>query len=110
MLLSARKKLLPYLLIALAAIACLGAIAELRGRLYYPSVKIHAPEGIEITFLFGGRTDRTRCETVAANVSNSILAVCTMCEIGETTCLDSLGPQHRKLLSAEPLDLPSARL
>jgi lipopolysaccharide/colanic/teichoic acid biosynthesis glycosyltransferase len=68
------------------------------------------PGGIDITFLFNGRKDKTSCETLAANVTNSMLAVCPTCQTKAKQCLDSLEPQHRKLLSAEPLDIPSARL
>ncbi len=68
------------------------------------------PGGIDITFLFNGRRDKTSCETLAVNVTNSMLAVCPTCQTKAKQCLDSLEPQHRKLLSAEPLDIPSARL
>lgn len=107
---AARNKVVPYLLIAVAVIAGWAAIAEFRSRLYYPSVKVRAQEGMEIAFLFGGRTDRARCEALAANVGDSVLAVCPACKIAEKTCLVTLEPQQQKALSTEPLDLPSARL
>jgi hypothetical protein len=68
------------------------------------------PGGIDITFLFNGRKDKTSCETLATSVTNGMLTVCPTCQTKAKQCLDSLEPQHRKLLSAEPLDTPSARL
>ncbi len=105
-----RSTFLPLLLIALGALMSLGAIVVFKNTLYYPYVEMSVPGDIDITFLFNGRKDKTSCETLAANVTNSMLAVCPTCQAKARQCLDSLEPQHRKLLSAEPLDIPSARL
>ena len=99
--------LLPFLLLYLAAT---NATAAFKTTLYYPYIEMSVPGGIDITFLFNGRKDKTSCETLAANVTNSMLAVCPTCQAKAKQCLDTLEPQHRKLLSAEPLDIPSARL
>lgn len=107
---SGLKRYLPALLIALAAVATLVAIAAFKSALYYPTVRITGPEQIDITFLFRGRSDKIRCETLTANVANSILSVCPMCQIKERACLDALGFQQRRMLSAEPLDLASSRM
>ncbi len=104
------RRLLPALLITLGAIATFDAIAVFKNTLHYPYVEISVPGGMDIKFLFNGRRDKTSCESLAANVANSILAVCPTCQTKEKKCLDSLEPQHRKMLSAEPLDVPSARL
>jgi len=98
------------LFLILAAMAPLNATAAFKNTLYYPYVEMGVQGGIDITFLFNGRKDKTSCETLVANVTNSMLAVCPTCQIKVKQCLDSLEPQHRKLLSAEPLDIPSARL
>ena len=105
-----RTTLLPLLFLILAAIAPLNATAAFKNTLYYPYVEMSVPGGIDITFLFNGRRSKTSCETLAANVTNSMLAVCPTCQTKAKQCLDSLEPQHRKLLSAWPLDIPSARL
>ena len=104
------RQFLPILLIALGALASLGAIVVFKTTLYYPYVEMSIPGGIDITFLFNGRKDKTSCETLTANVTNSMLAVCPTCQTKAKQCLDSIEPQHRKLLSAAPLDTPSARL
>lgn len=77
---------------------------------FYPYAEISVPGGIDMTFLFNGRRDNTSCETLAANVIDSMLAVCPTCQAKAKKCLDTLEPQHRKMLSAEPLDMPSAQL
>ena len=105
-----RTAFLSLLLIGLGALVSLNATAAFRTTLYYPYVEMSVPGDIDITFLFNGRRDKTSCEALAANVTNSMLAVCPTCQTKATKCLDSLEPQHRKLLSAEPLDMPSARL
>ncbi len=101
--------LLPFLFLILAAIAPLTSTASFRTTLYYPYVEMNVPGGVDITFIFNGRKDKTSCETLTANITNSILTVCPTCQTKVKQCLDSLEPQHRKLLSAEPLDIPSAR-
>ena len=99
--------LLPLLFLFLTAT---NATAAFRSTLYYPYVEMSAPGGIDITFLFSARKDAASCETLATSVTNGMLAVCLTCQIKAKQCLDSLDPQHRKMLSADPLDVPSARL
>ncbi len=105
-----RTTLLPLLFFILAAIAPLTATAAFKTTLYYPYVEMSVPGGIDITFLFNGRKDKTGCETLATSVTNGMLTVCPTCQTKAKQCLDTLEPRHRKLLSAEPLDVPSARL
>jgi len=105
-----RTTFLPLVFIGIGALVSLGAIVVFKNTLYYPYVEMSVPGGIDITFLFNGRKDKTSCETLVANVTNSMLAVCPTCQAKAKKCLDTLEPQHRKLLSAEPLDIPSARL
>src|SRR6185295_4325273 len=95
---------------ALAAMATLVAIAVFKNALYYPILRITGPEQMDITFLFRGRNDKTRCETLTTNVANSILPLCPMCQIKERACVDTLNSQQRKLLSADPIDHVSARM
>ena len=101
---------LAFLFLILATLAPRGAAAAVKTTLYYPYVEMSVPGDANITFLFNGRSDAASCETLAANVANSMLTVCPTCQTKARTCLDALEPQHRKLLSAAPLDVPSARL
>jgi FlaA1/EpsC-like NDP-sugar epimerase len=73
-------------------------------------VRISGPDQLDITFLFSGRSDKARCERLTTNITNSVLSVCPMCQVREKACLDTLDARQRKLLSAEPLDVASARL
>lgn len=98
------------LLIGLGALVALGAIVVFKNTLYYPYVEMKVPGDIDVTLLFNGRKDKTSCEMLVANVTNSMLAVCPTCQAKAKKCLDTLEPQHRRMISAEPLDLPSARL
>ena len=104
------NRLVTLLLIGLGALVSLDATADFRTTLYYPYVEMSVPGGIDITYLFDGRKDKKSCETLVANVTNSMLAVCPTCQTKAKRCLTSLEPQHRKLFSVEPLDVPSARL
>ncbi len=78
---------------------------------FYPYAEISVPGGVYITFLFNGRRQKASCENLAATVTNGMLAVCPACRAKVTKCIDTLDPQNRTmLLSADPLDVPSARI
>jgi len=99
------------LLIALAAAAFAGAFLISSTKFHYATVTVAIPGNhLEITVLLPGRRNRASCEAAATGFANSTLAVCPACQITERACLDALGPQGRKLLSEEPLEIPSARL
>jgi FlaA1/EpsC-like NDP-sugar epimerase len=107
---ASRKHFLPYILLAVAIAAGIGAFSELRTQSYYPFIKIRAPDAVEIDFLFVGSRQRADCETIAGTVVNSILSVCPTCSIQTRICLDKLSPEQKSILSSEPLAIPSARM
>ena len=104
------RNVLPVLLIAVSVAAFFGAVRVLTGAHYYPSMVIRAPGQIEISFLFGPRNEKAICETLTANVTNSILSVCQGCKVKDRQCLEALDPRQQAILSTTPLEAPSVRL
>ena len=66
----------------LAAMAFLGAGIVLSSARYHPYAQVkNVPGNLNIQFLLSGRAQKANCETLIANVTNSILAVCPKCQI-----------------------------
>lgn len=76
----------------------------------YPYLEVDTDNKITTTFLFEQRNDEHSCRRVLHEMARRIVSVCQSCEVIESKCLGSLNPEQRRLLSAEPLDSPSARL
>jgi len=104
------KRILPLILISITVTTFWGAVEIFRNVVYYPSVAISAPGGVNVNFLFNGREDQSYCQQLLTNVANSMLSVCPTCQIKQKVCAETLGAEQQKLLSAEPLDVASVRM
>ena len=101
-------RLLPILVLGLTAALTAAAIEFLPETLYFPVVEYSMPDHIRITMFKNGDLERTSCEQGAAKVATAIRASCPACKVVDR-CFRGLDAERRKILSREPLAMPSAR-
>ncbi|MGE5526738.1 MAG: MraY family glycosyltransferase [Rhodospirillaceae bacterium] len=77
---------------------------------YYPSFTMSASGHANVDFLFNWQPSKASCEATLDNVTHSIVAACPSCTLEKKECRSSLDPSQRRLLSAEPLSVPSSRI
>ena len=77
--------------------------------LYFPVVEYSTPENIQLMLLKNGELEQSSCEQGASQVARAIRSNCPACKVVER-CVRGLDAEHRKILSREPLAIPSVRL
>ena len=91
-------------------IAAVGATHFLHGRVYYPHVVVEAQENVRLEFLQHGLLKDEACQSAVATIADSIRASCPSCRVAVRQCPRKLEPAYEKLLSEEPIEMPSSRL
>jgi lipopolysaccharide/colanic/teichoic acid biosynthesis glycosyltransferase len=91
-------------------IAAIGAAQLLSGRVYYPHVVVEAVENVRLEFLQEGLAKGEDCDAATAAIVDAIRASCPTCRVATQQCPDRLEPRYEKLLSEEPVAMPSSRL
>lgn len=81
-----------------------------RGTNYYPQLSIAAPEQMGLHFLLRAHTTSTSCETTLARLTSTITANCPTCTVEARQCITQLSRQQERLLSDEPIGVPSAHM
>lgn len=106
------KKKKPYtpVAIAVAFIAIVVATYLLRGRVVYPHVIVEAQKDVKIEFVQQGLLKVEDCQAAVATVAQAIGASCPTCRIALQECSAGPAPEYEKLLSEEPIAMPSSRL
>jgi hypothetical protein len=102
-------RVLPILVLVLTAALTAAAIEFLPETLYFPVVEYSTPENIRNALFKNGELDQSSCEQGAAKVASAIRASCPACKVVES-CLRGLDAERRKILSREPLSIPSVRM
>jgi len=102
----------PYAPIAALAvfIAVVGTTHFLHGRVYYPHVVVEAQENVRLEFLQQGLLRNEACESAVATIADAIRASCPACRVAIRQCAGKLEPAYEKLLSEDPIEMPSSRL
>ena len=93
-----------------AFIAVVGATHFLHGRVYYPHVVVEAQENVRLEFLQQGLLRNEACESAVATIAEAIRASCPACRVAIRQCAGKLEPAYEKLLSEDPIEMPSSRL
>jgi len=93
-----------------AFIAVVGATHFLHGRVYYPHVVVEAQENVRLEFLQQGLPRNEACESAVATIAEAIRASCPTCRVAMRRCPGKLEPAYEKLLSEDPIEMPSSRL
>ena len=91
-------------------IAVVGATHFLHGRVYYPHVVVEAQENVRLEFLQPGLLRNEACESAVATIADAIRASCPACRVAIRQCAGKLEPAYEKLLSEDPIEMPSSRL
>jgi UDP-GlcNAc:undecaprenyl-phosphate/decaprenyl-phosphate GlcNAc-1-phosphate transferase len=91
-------------------IAVVGGTHFLHGRVYYPHVVVEAQENIRLEFLQQGLPRNEACESAVATIADAIRASCPACRVAIRQCAGRLEPAYEKLLSEDPIEMPSSRL
>ena len=98
------------LLIAVVLAVPLVTMTLFKDGLYYPHLVINASDAVDTDFLVPGRRGEASCERVLDNMAHAIASVCPACVVKQRQCFSSLDPKQRRILSSEPLDVPSSRV
>lgn len=101
-----------YAPIAAAAvfIAVAAAAHFLHGRVYYPHVLVETQENVRLEFLQPGLLKNEACESAVASIADAIRASCPSCRVAVRQCSGKLEPAYERLLSEDPIEMPSSRL
>ncbi|TMG90036.1 MAG: hypothetical protein E6H72_11500, partial [Betaproteobacteria bacterium] len=91
-------------------IAVVGATHFLHGRIYYPHVVVEAQENVRLEFLQQGLLKNEACQSAVATIADAIRASCPACRVAVRQCAGKLEPAYEKLLSEDPIEMPSSRL
>jgi len=91
-------------------IAVVAATHFLHGRVYYPLVVVEAHENVRLEFLQPGLLKNEACESAVATIADAIRASCPACRVAIRRCPGKLEPAYEKLLSEDPIEMPSSRL
>ncbi len=91
-------------------IAVVGTTHFLHGRVYYPHVVVEAQENVRLEFLQQGLLRNEACESAVATIADAIRASCPACRVAIRQCAGKLEPAYEKLLSEDPIEMPSSRL
>jgi len=102
-------KSLPVLILGLTLMLTAAAIEFLPETLYFPVVEYSTPENIRFAALKNGELDKSACEHGAGQMAQAVRKNCPACKVVES-CFRGLDAERRKILSREPLEMPSARL
>src|SRR5229473_6643453 len=78
--------------------------------MYYPHVVVEAQENIRLEFLQQGLRKDEACQAAVAIIADAIRASCSSCRIAIRQCSGNLEPAYEKLLSEDPIEMPSSRL
>ena len=95
---------------AVLFIAVVAATHFLHGRVYYPHVVVDSQQDVRLEFLQAGLLKSEACESAVATIADAIRASCPACRVAIRQCPGKLEPAYEKLLSEDPIEMPSSRL
>src|SRR5215472_9241610 len=100
------------LLVLAGLLAAMPALAQdsPRSRGFYANVVITTQDDLRLEFLNDAVASADDCRAAADLIANTVRASCTTCSVLELQCSSKLEPRHERLLSEEPVDIPSSRL
>ncbi len=101
-------KTLAALLLGAAALLSWAAIEFVPQTLYFPEVEYSMPGELHFAMLKTGEPDAASCRQTAAQLAQSVRSLCPACRYLER-CTRGLSREARRILSREPLDVPSVR-
>jgi UDP-GlcNAc:undecaprenyl-phosphate GlcNAc-1-phosphate transferase len=91
-------------------IAVVAATHFLHGRVYHPHVVVDTQENVRLEFLQSGLLKSETCESAVATIADAIRASCPACRVAIRECPGKLEAALEKLLSEDPIEMPSSRL
>jgi UDP-N-acetylmuramyl pentapeptide phosphotransferase/UDP-N-acetylglucosamine-1-phosphate transferase len=98
--------------LVLAAMLAVPALAQesVRSRGFYANVVITTQDDLRLEFLNEAAASVDECKAAADLIANTVRASCTTCGVVKLQCPSKLEPRQERLLSEEPVDIPSSRL
>src|SRR6266850_1273460 len=91
-------------------VAVVAATHFLHGRVYHPHVVVDTQENVRLEFLQTGLLKSEACESAVATIADAIRASCPACRVAIRQCAGKLEAALEKLLSEDPIEMPSSRL
>jgi hypothetical protein len=103
------RKMIPLVVVALTGGLTAAAIEFLPQTLFFPVVEMSTPNGLRVTALQPGWTERSECEHLLGEVAPRLGAAnCDGCKIVQR-CVRGLSAATRGALSRDAIAQPSAR-
>jgi len=81
-----------------------------RSRGFYPNVVITTHDNLSLEFLNEAVSKLEDCNAAADTIANTVRASCPACSVTAQQCRSELASAQRKLLSEDPIEMPSSRL
>jgi UDP-N-acetylmuramyl pentapeptide phosphotransferase/UDP-N-acetylglucosamine-1-phosphate transferase len=91
-------------------VAAVAAQHYLHVRLYFANVAITTHDNLSLEFLNEGVSTGETCQAAAAMIANTVRASCPACTVTKQQCQRELEGLQQKLLSEEPIEMPTSRL
>ena len=95
-------------LLVLVVIIAAGDILDTK--MYYPHVVLEPLENVKLEFLQEGLSNGEECHVAAARIVHAVHLNCPHCRVAMQQCSDRLEPHSERLLSEEPVAIPSSRI
>ena len=102
------RKSLPIVIFGVIGLLSAAAIEFLPETLYFPVVEYSTSDNIRVVMLTHGAPDKAGCEQSAGKLAIVIRANCPNCKYAER-CSRGLDEAQKKIMSREPLVVPSLR-
>lgn len=103
--------------IGLVSVLVVSIALFLRNPVYYPHVIVETrgiaiPDNakIRLDFVYQGRPKVDECQATANLLANIVSATCTACQVTVQRCSSKLEAEYERLLSQEPVAMPTFRL
>src|SRR5262249_33452605 len=100
------------LLFALSGLFVTAAAAQDSSRIrgFYPNVVITTHDNLSLEFLNEAVSKLEDCNASADMIANTVRASCPVCSVTRQQCSRELDAAQRRLLSEDPIEMPSSRL
>jgi len=96
--------------VALTAALTLGATPLLRETLHYPTLTMAVGSELQLSFVQFGTVTAAACEERLAKLETTMRKNCAACRTAQKRCVDGWSGELQRAFSADPLDIPAARL
>lgn len=102
----------PLAFVSLFIALVVGVALFRHGPVYYPHVIVETPAKVKVRldFVDRGRPKADDCQTAATVIADIVRATCPTCQVTMQRCSSKLEAEYERLLSEEPVVMPTFRV